>query len=65
MNTHRVIESKNSDLKAFYQSMKNQLNAVDYAKFIDSKIMLTGDVIDVIEYLEDEALLVLIQNIYI
>ena len=46
LNTFPVIDSHDSDLKAFCQNMKNQLNAVDCAMFIDSKVMSTWDMID-------------------
>ena len=37
LNTYPVIASRNPDLKAFCQSMKNKLNAVDCAKFVNEK----------------------------
>ena len=41
LNTYPFIESRNPDLKAFCQAMKNQLNAVDCANFIDDKVPAT------------------------
>ena len=58
LNTCPVIESRNSDLNAFCQNMKNQLNAVDCAKLIDSKVPATWDRIDHVDYLKDDDLLI-------
>ena len=33
--------------------MKNKLNAVDWAKFIDSKVMPTWNMIDTVDYLSN------------
>ena len=65
LNTYPVIESRNPDLNAFYQAMKNQLNAVDCAKFIDSKVPATWEMIDPVDYLNDDELLILVQSINI
>ena len=51
--TYPDIDSYKPDLKAFCQSMKNQLNAVDCAKLINSKAMSTWDVIDEDDYLQE------------
>ena len=45
--------------------MKNQLNAVDCAKFIDSKVPATWDMIDPLDYRNDDELLVFVQSINI
>ena len=65
MNIYPVIESRNPDLKAFFQLMKNQLNAVDCAKFINDKGPATWDMIDPVDYLNDHELLILVQIINI
>ena len=65
MNTYPVIESRNPHLKAFCQSIKNQLNAIDCAKFIDSKEPATWEMIDAVDYLNDDELLILVQSINI
>ena len=45
--------------------MKNQLNAVDCAKFIDIKEPATWDMIDPVQCLYDDESLVLVQSINI
>ena len=65
LHLYPVIESKNPDLKSFCQTMKNQLNAIDCAKFIDSKVPATWEMIDPVDYRNDEELLLLVQSINI
>ena len=65
IDTYPVIDSYNPDLKAFCQSMKNKLNAVDCAKFIDSKESPTWDMIDTSQYRKDPKLLILANSINI
>ena len=65
IDTYPVIDSYNPDLKAFCQSMKNKLNAVDCAKFIDSKESPTWNMIDKVQYINDPKLLVLVNSINI
>ena len=45
--------------------MKNQSNAVDCAKFIDSKVMPTWDMIDTVDYLKEPGIFVLMNSINI
>ena len=52
VDTYPVIVSYNPDQKPFCQIMKNKLNAVNCAKFIDSKVMPTWDMIDKVCYLK-------------
>ena len=63
IDTYPVIDSYNPDLKAFCQPMKNKLNAVDYAKFVDSKVMYTWDKIDTMDNLKEPKLLVLLNTV--
>ena len=63
IDTYPVVDSNNRDLKAFCQSMKNKLNAVYCAKFIDSKIIPTWDMIDSVDYLKESKLLLLVNSI--
>ena len=65
LNIYPIIKIYNPDVKAFCQSMENQLNAVDCAKFIGSKVIPTWDMIDVVDYLQDDDLLTLVQSINI
>ena len=60
-----MIASRNPDLKAFCQAMKNQLNAVDYAKFINEKEPATWEMIDTLDYLNGDELLIFVQSINI
>ena len=62
LNTYPVTESRNPDLKAFCQAMKNQLYAFDCAKFIDDKVPATWEIIDRVDYLNDDELLILVQK---
>ena len=65
LDSYPVIASKNPDLKAFCQSMRNKLNAADCAKFINEKDPATWEMIDPVDYLKDEELLILVQSINI
>ena len=65
VDTYPVIDSYNPDLKAFCQNMKNKLNAVDCAKFLDNKTLPTWDMIDVGQYRNEEELLILVNSINI
>ena len=46
LNAYPVIDTNNPDMKACCQSMKNQLNTVDCAKLIDSKVKARWHTID-------------------
>ena len=56
LTTYPVIESRNC------QTMKNQLNAVDCAKLIEIEVPAIRDMIDPVDYLQDEELLNLVQS---
>ena len=45
--------------------MKNQLNVEDCAKFKDSNVMPTWDIIDEVDYFKEPKLLVLVNSINI
>ena len=50
LNTYPVIENRSPNLKAFCQTMKKQLNAVDCAKFIDIEELAPWDMIGPVDY---------------
>ena len=60
LTTYPVIESRNHDLKIFCQSMKNQLDAFDCAKFVNDKEPASWEMIDPVDYLHDNELLILV-----